>query len=277
MEQTNLSLVRWAGGKGKQLESLLPLIPPSRVYVEPFGGGGSVLLNRPRSEIEVYNDLDHSLVNLFRVVRDARMFDAFSRMVGWIPYSREEFESALDFESETDQVVRAAKFYTVLNQSISGKRLAGKSDWARARSDNVAERWVLRQEKLGRIHARLEGVQLECRDALDVISAFDGEDTVFYCDPPYVLETRTSRKYYAVEPGDGYHIELVEVLRRTRGAVVLSGYLHPIYEPLMDEGWTATSYESSALMTVQEEGTERDARKEVVWRNPKALTTGTLF
>src|SRR5215471_8603673 len=146
---SNISLIRWAGGKGKQLNDLLPFIPNGRVYVEPFGGGASVLLNRPRSEVEVYNDLDSSLVNLFTVVRDDKMFEAFAGYLSWTPYSREEFENSLQHDDEVDSVVAAAKFYTVLNQGISGKRLASKGDWARAKSDNLATRFVLRQDKLG--------------------------------------------------------------------------------------------------------------------------------
>jgi DNA adenine methylase len=273
---SNISLIRWAGGKGKQLGDLLPFIPRGRVYVEPFGGGASVLLNRPRSEVEVYNDLDSSLVNLFTVVRDDRTFEAFAAYLAWTPYSREEFESALLHDDESDAVVAAAKFYTVLNQGISGKRLASKGDWARAKSDNLATRFVLRQDKLGWIHDRIRHVQIECRDALDILKEWDGAETVFYCDPPYVLETRTKRKYYAVEPGDEYHNELVDTLVGVKGRVVLSGYLHPIYERLAEAGWQADSYGATALMTVHDKGAERERRREVVWRNPQCVESGLL-
>lgn len=269
---SNISLVRWAGGKGKQLGDLLPFIPDGRVYVEPFGGGASVLLNRPRSEIEVYNDLDSSLVNLFTVVRD--QFDEFAEYLRWTPYSREVFEDALGHENEEDAVRSAAKFYTVLNQGISGKRLASKGDWGRARSANFGDRWQLRQDKLGWIHDRIKHVQIECRDAIDILTEWDGPDTVFYCDPPYVLETRSKRKYYAVEPGDDYHRELVDTLTRVRGQVVLSGYLHPVYERLAGFGWKADSYGARAMMTVHETGEERDDRREVVWRNPQCVESG---
>ena len=269
-----VSLIHWAGGKGRQLGDLLPLIPLTRIYVEPFGGGAAVLLNRPPSEIEVYNDLDSSLVNLFTVVRDDRLFEAFASYLAWSPYSREGFEAALDHADEADDVVSAAKFYTVLNQGISGKRLASKGDWARARSDNLATRFVLRQDKLGWIHDRIRHVQIECRDALDILKEWDGDDTVYYCDPPYVLETRSKKRYYAVEPGDDYHNELVDTLVSVKGRVVLSGYLHPIYERLREFGWVADSYGAKALMTVHDTGAVRDKRLEVIWRNPQCVATG---
>lgn len=274
MRGATLSLVRWAGGKARQLNDLLPFIPDGKVYVEPFGGGASVLLNRHRSEIEVYNDLDSSLVNLFTVVRDDALFDEFAARLGWVAYARETFLDSLAFEQERDAVLAAVKFYTVLNQSISGKRLAGKHDWARAKSDNLAERWAIRQDKLGQIHDRLRYVQIECRDALDILSEWDSDDTVFYCDPPYVLDTRKKQKYYAVEPGDEYHKELVGALRSVRGSVVLSGYVHPIYDKLGDDGWVMDSYRQYAMMTVHDEGALRDRRLEVVWRNRRAVEVG---
>lgn len=270
----NLSLIRWAGGKGKQLNQLLPLIPRSRIYVEPFGGGASVLLNRERMEVEVYNDLDGALVNLFEVVRDDAAFRDFCGVLYYTPYSRETFNRALDWDTMEGNVVRAAAFYTVINQSISGKRLASRGDWARGRADNLAERWFARQEKLADIHARIRSVQIEARDALDILQEWDTPDTTFYCDPPYILETRTKRKYYAVEPGDEYHERLVDVLLNVKGNVVLSGYDHPIYLRLLDEGWWTDVYGARATMEVTQKGGTKRARVEIVYRNPRCAEQG---
>jgi DNA adenine methylase len=266
----NLTLIRWAGGKGRQLNDLLPLIPNTRVYVEPFGGGASVLLNRTRSPVEVYNDLDYALVNLFQCVRDYG--GELSEVLSLVPYSRVEFERCLSFDGITDPVRRAAAFYTVINQSISGKRLARKGDWARGRLDNLANRWVERIENLGGIIERVRGVQIECRDALDILGEWDGDDVTFYCDPPYVLDTRSKRKYYAVEPGDEYHQELVDVLLEVRGAVVLSGYNHPVYSRLLDAGWWCDTYGSLAVMEVVQKGGVKRERVEIVFRNERAAS-----
>lgn len=266
----NLSLLRWAGGKGRQLPQLLPLIPLSRIYVEPFGGGASVLLNRPRSPVEVYNDLDNSLVNLFQVIRDVETVQRFRDVVDLMPYSREEFTRCLSHDGISDPVYRAAAFYTVINQSISGKRLARKGDWARGRLDNLAERWYDRIEGLGEIHERIKHVQIECRDALDILEEWDTDETTFYCDPPYVLETRSKRKYYAIEPGDEYHERLVDTLLNVRGRVVLSGYTHPVYERLLEHGWWTDTYGARAVMQVTQKGGTKQKRTEIVYRNKLA-------
>lgn len=269
-----LSLIRWAGGKGKQLGDLLPLIPQTKIYVEPFGGGCSVLLNKERSEVEVYNDLDDALVNLFETIRDNDRFAEFQRLVDLMPYSRAAFEECLSFEGIADPVRRAVAFYTVLGQSISGKRLARKGDWARGRMDNLASRWYAKQDKLVHIHERVKGIQIECRDALDILQEWDTDDTTFYCDPPYILETRKKKKYYAVEPGDDYHKQLVDVLMGVRGAVVLSGYDHPIYLRLAESGWWTDVYGASAIMEVTKKDGEKRKRTEIVYRNQRACELG---
>lgn len=270
----NLSLVRWAGGKGKQLTDLLPLIPPGHLYVEPFGGGASVLLNKPPSPVEVYNDLDEGLVNLFEVVRDEDSFQRFHRTISLTPYSREVFERALNWEEWEDPVMRAAGFYTVLNQSISGKRLARKGDWSRGKQDNVAERWFKRHDSLEWIFRRLRSVQIEMRDALDVLQEWDSPRAVFYCDPPYVLDTRSKRKYYAVEQSDDFHERLVDILLTVKGSVVLSGYDHPIYNRLTEEGWITDGYHATAIMEVVGNKGMKGGRREMVWRNRKAAQSG---
>lgn len=266
-----VSAIHWAGGKARQLADLLPLIPVTKIYVEPFGGGAAVLLNRPHSPIEVYNDLDGQLVNLFTVLRDPDRYTLFRRRVALMPYSRAEFERCLNFEQVDDPVDRAVQFYTVLNQSVSGKRLAGRGDWSRNRTINNADRWFIRQEGLKAVHDRVRRVQLECRDALDIIVQWDTSETTFYCDPPYVLDTRGGNKYYAVEPGDEWHVQLVETLLQVRGCVVLSGYEHPLYQPLVDAGWWTDTYGQDTTMDVaQSKAGATRARVEVVYRNRRA-------
>jgi len=136
--------------------------------------------------------------------------------------------------------------------------------------DNLADRWVERIENLPEIIGRMRGVQIEARDALDVLEEWDGEEVTFYCDPPYILDTRSKRKYYAVEPGDDYHRALVEVLLGVRGAVVLSGYNHPVYKRLLDEGWWCDTYGALAVMQVVQQGGVKQDRTEIVFRNERA-------
>lgn len=274
-----LSLIRWAGGKGRQLGDLLPLIPHSKVYVEPFGGGASVLMNRPRMEVEVYNDLDHALVNLFHVIRDDDLYERFVHQLEYTPYARTEFQKAVDTVAagNVDEAVSlAVAMFTLMNQGISGKRLALQSEWSRSKTQNLAERWEAKKARCGPIHRRFKGVQIECRDALDCMQEWDSPQTVFYCDPPYVLETRGKQKYYAIEPGDEWHHEMVNVMLELQGMVVLSGYEHAIYEPLVQAGWRTDLYGADAVMAVTKAGGAKAGRVEIVYRNPAAADMGVM-
>lgn len=93
-------LLRYHGGKWKLAPWILRHLPPHRVYVEPFGGGGSVLLQKPRSYAEVYNDLDGEIVNLFRVARERG--EELAQAVELTPFARLDRNLAEDRWELTD-------------------------------------------------------------------------------------------------------------------------------------------------------------------------------
>lgn len=108
------SPIVWFGGKGNMVAKLLPLIPPHRIYVEPFGGGASLLFAKKPSPVEVYNDLDSGLVNFFRVLRDPKKFERLHKLVSLTPYSREEYDFCrATWETCDDDVERAYRWYVV--------------------------------------------------------------------------------------------------------------------------------------------------------------------
>ena len=101
-------LLRYHGGKWRLADDIIALMPRHRRYVEPFGGGASVLLRKPRSPAgELYNDLDGSIANLFAVLRDREAAAELTRVVALTPYSRDGFRSA--YESATDPVEQARR------------------------------------------------------------------------------------------------------------------------------------------------------------------------
>lgn len=267
---THLSLVQWVGGKGTQLHELLGLIPYTERYVEPYGGGASVLFNRRPSPVEVYNDLNENVVTLFRVVRDEEMFRRFERLVEATLFSKAEFARALSVLTEDeDPVHRAWALYTIQNQGISGKHHKTVGNWSRSLQDSKnTDRWWGRFEKLVALHTRLRNVQIDCQDAFDCMTYWDSSGTTFYIDPPYVLSTR-DQEYYEFETDDDHHAKLVDVLLGLEGAVVLSGYSHPLYEPLVDAGWAVDCYSTVAHARITSGA--KPSRVEMVWRNPQAF------
>src|SRR5574341_946937 len=112
-----LLAISWIGSKYSHLNWLLPLLPPNKVYIEPFGGGAAVLLNRLPSELEIYNDLDGSLCNFFRVLRDRPK--ELIRKLEWTPWAREEYAIAYSSEESCDDLERARRFFVRSEQSFT--------------------------------------------------------------------------------------------------------------------------------------------------------------
>ncbi|MEW5958229.1 MAG: DNA adenine methylase, partial [Chloroflexota bacterium] len=109
MEKQKFIAFGWYGGKFSHLDWLLPLLPQSVHYCEPFGGSAAVLLNREPAPIETYNDTDGEVVNFFRTLRDQK--DALIEAIGLTPFSREEFEKAISESTNgLTELERARRF-----------------------------------------------------------------------------------------------------------------------------------------------------------------------
>jgi len=221
----------WYGGKFSHLDWLLPLLPHAHHYCEPFAGSGAVLLNRePPSPVETYNDIDGDVVNFFRMLRDHH--DDLIRSIALTPFSREEFHRAISGSMEgISNLEQARRFYirarqarTGLAQTATLGRWANCKNTSRAGMSGVVSRWLGGIEVLEEITQRLLRVQIENRPALEVIRLYDSADTLFYCDPPYLHETRGDSKAYGFEMDLNQHCELSKGLNKCKGKVALSGY-----------------------------------------------------
>ena len=262
------------------VNKLLPLIPKHHTYVEVFGGAANLLLAKEPSPVEVYNDIDSGLVNFFRVIRDKDKFKRFYEQVVLIPYSREEYYYCRDtWRDEGDDVLRAVKWFVAARQNFSG-HLGGSWGYAvTASSRGMAQttsKYLSTIEMLPEISKRLMMVQIEYGDFRKVIKTFDTEETFFYLDPPYVLETRRGGKVYTNELTLKDHEELVDILLHIKGKAMLSGYEHDVYLPLERAGWTKFLFKSKCYITGRTRGTkhlynEEEKHKlnriECVWLN----------
>jgi len=282
------SPIVWFGGKGKKVSTLLPLIPPHKTYVEVFGGGASLLFAKKPSEVEVYNDIDSGLVNLFRVLRDEEKFEKFYRRVSLTPYSCEEFYYCKEtWQSCEDDIERAYRFYIVCRQSFG----ANNYSWGYSISTTAGEmstltyRWLKAINNLPEIHKRLMQVQIEHNDFRKIIETYDTPDTFFYLDPPYLAETRRGGGY-EYEMSNEDHEDLVNLLLDIKGKALLSGYTNHIYKKLEDSGWNREDYDVAchAVGKTRETGIlgeratfeKNQRRTESVWFNYE-LRQKTLF
>jgi len=255
----------WYGGKFSHLKWLLPLLPECHHYCEPFAGSAAVLLNRPPSPVETYNDLDGEVTNFFRVLRDEK--EKLVEAIGLTPFSREEFFGAVNGGRELSSLERARRFFvrarqtrTGLAQTASLGRWANCKNTSRAGMSGAVSRWLGSVEDLPAIALRLLRVQIENRPALDVIRLYDGKDTLFYCDPPYVHATRGDRKAYGYEMDDQGHRELAAELRHAAGKAAVSGYRCDLMDSLFPD-WRRVEAPAKTCHSVKK------TRREALWMN----------
>lgn len=213
-------------------------------------------------------------MNFFRCLQDKATFEELQHRLTYTPYSRAEFVRALEILSS--RVDLAWAFFVAQNQSFGGFGGAAESDLGAQRTcDTNTKKWQMRKISLHLFAERLSYVHIEQRDALECIQTYDNLEAVFYLDPPYHPETRASREY-----SDDVTHELVELLLRCKGAVVLSCYYHPVFDPLVEAGWERRDFETACHAAVRTknsklhgEGSARALvpRVETVLRNKQAL------
>lgn len=241
--------------------------PEHHTYVEPFGGGAGVLLQKPRSESEVYNDLDNEIVNVFRVLQDESLSAQLMKLLKLTPYARSEFD--LSYE-DTDNPVENAR--RVLIRSHMGFGLAGvikhrtgfRLDSAR-KYGGAAHLWAEYPGQVKAFCERLQGVLIENRPSTDVLRNHDRPNTLFFVDPPYLHSERVmggNSRYYNHEMTDDEHVELISQLASLEGMVILSGYDNELYADLLT-GWQ--QHKTTARISA---GRGTGIRTECVWLNP---------
>ena len=274
----------------KRLMSHVPL--GGEPYCEPFMGAATLFFARPPAPVEVLNDTDGDLVNLFKCLQNRETFEELSRKIRYTLYARQEFVEAIEIlKSDTDdKIKRAWAFFVVLNMSVSHTTKTTPGSWSRTfRSDNGCainvNKWIMRLTMLEDWHKRLLLAQIDNRDAIEVIKYWDADEAVFYVDPPYILDTRKTKSIYNQELDNEYHQKLVQVILSCKGAVVLSGYEHEVYQPLIDAGWTCTKYQTACYAAGRTRASnirgknaavQKVPRTECVYSNPKAVELITI-
>jgi DNA adenine methylase len=258
------SALRYFGGKWAIAPWIIEHMPEHRVYVEPFGGAASVLLRKPRSKVEVYNDLDDEVVGIFRVLQDAVHCRELVRLLKRTPYARREFEMA--FLASSDPVERTRRaiiraYMSFHHEALFNSRKTTFSDARHRKSGNCckAHEWSSYPRHLASVCRRLRGVLIEHRDALDVIRVQDTPDALFFVDPPYLHATR-SHSSYRHEMTDEQHVALLTLLKSVKGQVMVSGYASALYDDLL-AGWQRLErrhYAAAGAVGAQ-------SRTEVLW------------
>jgi DNA adenine methylase len=241
------SLLKRHGGKyylvRKGLCQILHRIP-HRVFVEPFLGAGSVLLNMPRSEVEVAGDLDRGLMEVWVSMQDNRRNPFLSGLKA-CRFDRETFDAAKGW-LESPQMVTRAIGYVVRNRMSRGAfgkdfakcgtnpdgspRLRGKRHPNGGLPDNESA-WRSIVEMAPTIADWVSEVFFSCVPAETLICVWkDDDDALYYLDPPYMHDTRTVKDGYEHEMSAEQHEQLLLAALGTMGKFAISGYRNDMYD-----------------------------------------------
>jgi DNA adenine methylase len=265
--------IRYAGTKLRLMRKLVDLLPQHHAYVSLCGGSGSDILAKKPSRLEVYNDVDSDLYNLFAVLRSADAAELI-RLVGLTPHSRRLFGESKERlrDPNLSRVERAWVTLILANQGWLGPHFSHDANaWCYYVRPQPPHRWYSLGETLRRVVERFSRVQLECDNWDAVLNRYDLETTLFYIDPPYLHCTRRGpRNEYRHDFSLEDHVRLLDRVKKCRGGVMLSGYPSDLYDRELRE-WTRieipTTFYASRAAT-------RTARTEVVWTNCCARNKG---
>lgn len=265
------------GGKTTLADRIVSVLPPHGHYVEPYFGGGSVLLDKPPSHMETVNDLDGDLMCFWRMLRERP--DELVRLCALTPHSRAELDAAR--KPAEDDLEQARRVWVRISQGRTGtlRDTTGWRHYVDPGGSSVGMPGYLAGYvgRMATVAERLSHVSLECRPALELIERYGRSPGVLlYVDPPYLGGTRPrGRNYQCKMTGEAEHRELAAALSDARAAVVLSGYASPLYAELYD-GWTRVDIPAN---TGHATVGDRD-RVETLWLNrplPAPRAQGDMF
>ena len=231
------------GGKSKLAEDVISCIPPHSTWVDVFGGGAAVTLSKKPSEKEYYNDIGF-VYTFFKVLRE-RGEELYDKLI-LTPWSRKEFEHCLKWREEDDELEKARMWFTNINQGFTHEESC--TSWLINKGANSSQAFANRIDMLPQVIARFRRIVIECRSFEELIPLYDNKNVVFYCDPPYIAESR-------VADGGGYehemsweeHDHLLWMLNRADAQAVVSGYPSPLYDYYLKDWKLKTVVRPSAI------------------------------
>lgn len=269
------------GSKNKIALHLCSKLPPHTCWVEGFCGSAALTLAKRKAPIEVINDIDGEIINVFNQLRDNQ--NELCRQISLTPYAKDELESAREINSDDTELERARKFLIQAMMAVNGvfgKEKGGFSysqSYSRNRRDARVNRWYNLPHRLADVVERLRDVRVDNRDAVKLVEMFINRPaTLVYLDPPYLA--KRTKGYTNDEYDEAFHKDLLKVSIKARCMVFISGYENSLYDSMLTikKGWSKRTI-NTITKDIKGNGLER---KEVVWTNKhfqKAMDTGKLL
>jgi DNA adenine methylase len=256
------TVLKYPGSKWRLADKIINLIPDHHTYVEPYLGSGAVFFKKQPSNIEMINDLDNDVVNLFNCIQ--KDSEKLARLVMTTPFSREQYDRQFEIPEGAICVSafeKAAGFLVKCWQGhgfrTNGYKVGWKNDVQGRERMYAMWNWYRLPDWVIEIAERLRCVQIENRPALEVIQRFNYSKVFMYIDPPYILGTRTA-KQYKYEMTDLDHEELLQTLLQSKAQIMISGYESDMYNQYLKD-WNKVSFNTNAEYGLK--------RIETVWMN----------
>lgn len=251
MPKKNSGTFGYPGGKTTIAPWIISHFPKHKVYVEPFGGSASVLVQKEKSNVEVYNDINSDCVAFFNAIKEHSK--ELSEWVKNTPYSRELYETWRDEFNQgirpSDTVEQAGRFWFLTTASFGGDIHQGGGTFsvqksACKESHYGPTKWQRKGENVKNIRDRFHNVEIENLDWIELVDKYDGPNSFFYCDPPYV---DVGEDYYTTNGGFD-HVEFCDTISELEGLVLIS-YDHNIPEAL--DSWHTVRRTKEATISKQ--------------------------
>jgi len=230
------------GGKQNLIKTILPLLPKHKLYAEVFVGGGAIFWAKPQSEIEVINDTNRELINFYEVVQN--QFIELEKKIRISLHSRSLFNDSSVIYQNPHMFNRIDRAWAVWTQAAQSFSSMLDGSWGYDKSKNTTSQKITnKRDAFSEDYAiRIQNVQIECTDALRIITSRDTKDSFFYCDPPYF---NSDCGHY-----DGYSREdfemLLNTLSKIEGKFLLSSYPSDLLtEHTETNGWFNIKLEQS--------------------------------
>jgi len=265
--QASASPLRWYGSLKRVAGRIVGLFPKHECYCEVFGGSAAILLSKPPSEMECYNDIDARLVNFWRVLREPDLRERLVGMVEMTPFSRAVFRACVADRDDTgDPVKKAWSFVVACNQSRNGEP-GWESQWSyNRRGGNNARAWANLPPRLAEVGRRLKHVQVEDLPFEDCLRRYDSRGTLFLLDPPYLIETRSHSGRYTHEFAREDHIRLLRIARGLKAMVAICAHRSDLYGEMLQD-WRRTDFRRGNIAGSGAEGRKVSHRVLSVYTN----------
>jgi len=248
-------IIPWLGGKHRLAKHITPLFPPHECYVEPFCGAAALYFLKAPAHVEVINDINGELINLYQVVK--HHLEEFTRQFKWALSSRQIFKWLQITPEETlTDIQRAARFYYLQKLSFGGK-VDGQS-FGTATTSPPRLNLLRLEEDLSQAHLRLSRTTIEHLPWYDCIAKYDREHTLFYCDPPY-----WGTAGYGVDFEREQYDKIATAARTIKGKMIIS--VNDI--PEMREAFEGLSMDTVAINYTVGGGQRYKKFRELVIRN----------